>query len=57
MNDNVKDIVTAIGVVCELAGEIKRQLFKNGFDKQEVTQIVGAFICNIIIPNKNKEDK
>ena len=56
MNDNVKDAVLAIGAACELAGEMVRQLTKNGFTRKEATQIVGAFICNILTPNKTKED-
>lgn len=56
MNDNVKDAVLAIGVACEIAGEMMRQLTKNGFTRKEATQIVGAFLCNILTPNKSKED-
>ena len=55
MHDNVKDIVTAIGAVCEMAGVMRRHLLRNGFNKKEATLIVGAFICNILTPNK--EDK
>ena len=56
MHDNVKDIVTAIGAVCEMAGIMRRHLLRNGFNRKEATQIVGAFICNILTPNKSKED-
>lgn len=56
MNDNVKDAVLAIGAACEIAGEMMRQLIKNGFARKEATQIVGAFLCNILTPNKSKED-
>lgn len=56
MNDNVKDIVTAIGAVCEMAGEMKRQLVRNGFTTEEVIPLVGSFLNALLIPNKNKED-
>ena len=56
MNDNVKDAVLAIGAACEIAGEMMRQLTKNGLTRKEATQIVGAFVCNILTPNKSKED-
>ena len=57
MNDNVTELITALGAVCELCGELKRQLIRNGFTTEEVIPIVGSYLNALLIPNKNKEDK
>ena len=57
MNDKTKEVITAIGAIAELCGELKRRLIQNGFTEREALDLVGRYLTATITPNNNKEDK
>lgn len=56
MSDDAKNIITAIGAIAELCGELKRRLIQNGFTEREALDLVGRYLTATIRPTNTKED-
>lgn len=56
MRDEVKDLITGLGAIAEVCGELKRQFLLNGFTDREALELVGRYLTVIVTPNKSKED-
>lgn len=56
MNDDVKDLITGLGAIAEVCGELKRQFIRNGFTEAQAMELVGRYLTVIVTPRQNKED-
>lgn len=58
MNEKAKGVVTAIGALAEICGELKRRLIQNGLTEAEALYLVEKYmIATVTTPTENKEDK
>lgn len=55
MSEEIKNMIAAIGSVCEIASIMRDNLIKNGFTRQEAVSIVSNYVVNLLT-QKNKED-
>ena len=56
MNDNVKELITGLGAIAEVCGELYRQFVRNGFTEVQAMQLVERYLTVIVTPKQNKED-
>lgn len=54
MNDDVKQLVTAIGALAETCCEFTKQLQKNGYSRAEAVALTHTYLKTIV--TQNKED-
>ena len=57
MRDDVKELITGLGAIAEVCGELKRQFIKNGFTEEQAMELVSRYLTVIVTPRPNKEDK
>lgn len=58
MNEDLKALMNAVGILAELMRMLFVELLKNGFSSQEALYLVAEFMKNQIKPkNNNQEEK
>ena len=58
MNEELKNLITAVGILAELMRLLREELLKNGFTRQETMYLVAEFMKHQIKPkNNNQEEK
>jgi hypothetical protein len=56
MNDKVNDLITGLGAIAEVCGELYRQFIRNGFTEVQSMQLVERYLTVIVTPRQNKEE-
>lgn len=52
MNDEVKQLITAVGAMAEMLSEFTKQLQKNGYSRAEAVALTHTYLKTIVIQNK-----
>ena len=54
LEDALNGMITAMGAACEMAGNLLRQLQKNGFTREEALPIVKDYLLGMITTKGDK---
>jgi hypothetical protein len=58
MNENLKELITAVGVLAEMMRLFREELLKNGFSRSETLYLVSAFMqAQLKNNNNNKQEE
>lgn len=56
MNNEVKEMLAAVGSLAEMAGFYRDQLLKQGFTREEAIKIVREWLINMMKLTQTEED-
>jgi hypothetical protein len=57
MNEGLKKLINAVGVLAEMMRLLREELLKNGFTRAEAIYLVGEFMKNQIKFNNNNNQE
>lgn len=57
MNEQVKELITALGAMAEMLGLFRRKLHKNGFTAEESLKMSQALMIELMIPKHKEENE
>lgn len=50
MNEEMKNVLQAVGLACEMASLIREQMEQNGFTRDEAVAVAGSYILSVLNP-------
>ena len=57
MNDELKNLINAVGVLAEMMRLLREELLKNGFSRSETLYLVSAFMQTQLKSNNNNQEE
>lgn len=57
MNEELKNLINAVGVLAEMMRLLREELYKNGFNRQETLYLVAEFMKSQLKTNNNNQEE
>jgi hypothetical protein len=57
MNEELKALINAVGILAEMMRLLREELLKNGFTRQEALYLVAEFMKNQLKSNNNNQEE